>query len=294
MSHSRSPILTLENAIAGSAFRIAPERESELAEWRDLNGLAIVLADSPNLNISVCLSKREITINIASLEFLWASAHAHLMLYDEYCKAQRQGNQQFDTGGNPRTRNALNLLTWATNNLLTQGAEPWPSTLPYPVQFPTQRSDVHVTNELFLCETAWIIHHEIAHIRLDHQPVITIRSIDEEKEADISATKWILDKSLAPQESRKRTFGIAAAILALQGINNPTQFNVLQTHPNTFERIDYCLTEADVPEDDEVYAFSSVIMQIQLAYKGVDAKFESGSFKDMFSEYLIEFARAQS
>jgi hypothetical protein len=106
---------------------------------------------------------------------------------------------------------------------------------------------------LFLCALAWIVHHEIAHIRLNHQALVTTCSIAEERDADIEATKWILDKSTVPQESRKRTFGIAAAILALQGFHSPDQFVALKTHPSAFERIDYCLSEAGISEDDEVF-----------------------------------------
>ena len=59
-----------------------------------------------------------------------------------------------------------------------------------------------------------------------------------------------------------------------------------------FERIDYCLTEAGVPDDDEVYAFAACIMQIQLESRGISKVFDAGSFKELFSEYLIAFARA--
>ena len=76
MHHPRSPVLELENAVAGCAFRIAPERESELAELRDVNNLTLTLVDELGFNIRVRLAEREIMINVAALEFLWASAHA--------------------------------------------------------------------------------------------------------------------------------------------------------------------------------------------------------------------------
>lgn len=51
MTHLRSPILDLQNAIAGCAFRIAPERETELAELRDLMNLTLALVDEDGFSI---------------------------------------------------------------------------------------------------------------------------------------------------------------------------------------------------------------------------------------------------
>lgn len=290
MSHPRSPVLNLQNAIAGAAFRIAPEREGELANFRDSRGVSLALTDGPGFFFNTIPGSPDISTNIASLEFLWCSAHAHLILYDEYSKAQRRGQTQFDTGGNNRSRSALELLNWSVHNLFAKGTEQWPSQFSRPETFPQGRTDVHVANELFLCGVAWIVHHEIAHLRLQHV-IRTSRAHVEEKEADIAATRWILDRSMAQKESQKRALGIAAAILAIQGIQRQSSFNILDTHPRTFQRIDYCLAAAEVPDDDEVYAFAACIMQIQLESRGISIVPDAKSYKELFSEYLVAFAR---
>src|SRR5258708_10655236 len=120
MSHPRSPVLTLENAIAGAAFRIAPEKERELAVFRDLERVSLALKDGPGFMFNVNLKSHEIATNIATLEFLWSSAHAHLVLYDEYSKSQKNGHTQFDTGATPRSRAALALLNCSVGNLTEQ------------------------------------------------------------------------------------------------------------------------------------------------------------------------------
>lgn len=291
MNYVRSPILSLENAIASSAFRIAPELENELAEVRDQNNLSFSLVDEPGFSLRVLLMEGEVIINIAALEYLWASVHAHFVLFDEYRKAQEQGIHKFDTGGCDRRKNAVALLDWAVQNISTKGTAKWPQGLPCPEKHPEHESDVHVTNELFLCAIAWILHHEIAHVRLAHPPLSTCRSMSEEKEADIAATRWILSMSKVVSESTKRTFGIALAILAMLGLDEPVNKGPLPTHPDAFERIDYCLSEAGISEVDQVYAFASVIMQIQLAFRGIDKAYDGSSFKVIFSEYLIEFSR---
>lgn len=292
--HHRSPILELEDAIAECAFRIAPERGNELSELCDEKNLTIALVDESGFSFRVRLPENEVVLNVAALEFLWASTHAHLIHYNEYGIAQRTGSSTFDTGRTERSRNAMELLAWAGRNMLDKGTARWPAHLPRPEQFPAERSDGYGANELFLCALAWIIHHEIAHVRQNHPPLVTTCSIAEEKDADDKATQWIIDKSTMPRESRKRTFGIVAALLALQGLRKPNQFEPLKTHPSTFERIDHCLTKAGVAENDEVYAFCAVTMQIQLACRGIDKRFDGNTFRELYSEYLIEFARVNS
>lgn len=291
MTLARSPIIALQNSIAASAFRIAPEREAELDNIRDDFGLSFTLLDGPKFQFWVGTSSKEITTTIASLEFLWASTHAHIVLFDEYGKVQRAGEKQFNTGGNERRKHALDLLAWSVSNLSSSGTDEWPKDLPKPVQFPEYGSDIHVTNELFLCAVAWIVHHEIAHIRLGHTPVQTSRSQAEEFEADLEATKWILEHSSVDAESQKRTLGIATAILSLMGIETDCKFSVISSHPAAFERLYRCLDSASANENDKVFAFASVIMQIQLWYSGKSSALDGESLKDMFCLYLVECAR---
>lgn len=167
----------------------------------------------------------------------------------------------------------------------------WPGDYPKPTQFPLPNSDINVANEAFLCATAWIIHHEIAHIRLGHQPLLTIQSIQEEKAADICATRWILEKCVDQKELTKRVLGIVAAVLSIQAVEESDDFDIFETHPRAFERIDYYLNESEIEEDDLIYAFAAIIFQMQLTYHGISVAHEGDSFRDMLSEYLIEYAR---
>lgn len=291
MTYQRSPIVLLQDLIAGVPFRIAPEREGELKEFLDHKNVSLRIEDGPGFRFEVNLNDRTLTTNIASLEFLWASTHAHLILYDEYSKTQRSGDSCFDASSSTRARAGIDLLNWTIRNMADAGAANWPDGLPKPELDPPKGSDVHVTNELFLCSVAWIIHHELSHIRLGHNPILTIRSLTEEKEADLGATEWILNECADEQEYRKRTIGIAAAILSLQGIADNGSFDIRKSHPRAFERIDYCLTAAGIEDNEEVYAFAACIMQIQLSYHGVNIAHDGFSFRDVYSKYLVEFAR---
>jgi hypothetical protein len=294
MAHKRSPVELLMGAIAGAPFKIAPEREQELAELRDELGTGITIEDRPGFVFNVNLQTHEITTSVATLEYLWCSTYAHLILYKEYTAAQRRADAKFNMGGNVRSRSAIDLLNWSINNIFGQGNAAWPPKLPRPASSNNAALDIKLANEIFLSGVAWIIHHELAHLRLQHPPIRSSRSHVEEREADLAATKWILDQSKVPKESRKRMLGIAVAILALQGIEEDTPFRILDSHPHAFVRIDYCLAEADVPDDAEVYAFAACVMQMQLASKGIDLLPDGKNFREIFSECLIAFARPPS
>ena len=291
MTHPRSPVLDLELAIAGAPYRIAPEREVEMGEWIEANGLEMEVCDGGGFNFKVDLKSKLIRTNVATLEYLWASAYAYLTLYNEYGLAQQRGEGQFDTGWNKRCRDCLDLLRWSVGNLHGSGTEKWPEDLPRPTKNPEPQTDGNNANEMFLCAFAWIVHHELAHVRLGHQPVLKTDTIYEERDADVSATKFILEKCEEPEPRRKRSLGVAVALLAIQSIETKPGPGQLQTHPHAFERIDYCMTESGLSDDDEVFALCACVMQIQLASRGYAVAHDGDSFRSILDSYLLEFKR---
>jgi putative addiction module component (TIGR02574 family) len=108
-----------------------------------LHTLTLSLVDEPKFNVRVRLREREVVISVAALEYLWASAHAHLILYNEYCLAQRSGAITFDTGGTERSRKAMELLAWAGRNILGDGTDQW------------QASVLTVDEQIELAEAIW-------------------------------------------------------------------------------------------------------------------------------------------
>lgn len=291
MRAMRSPINELRAAIAGAPFKIAPERKRELWSRVESEGVSLELFDRKGWTFHVYTQRKEIQASFATLEYLWATSHTHLVLYDEYAKAQLRGDKQFDTGGNHRSRNALELSRWAMDNLFDTGMQPWPESYIRPQSEPEHGSDIHTANELFLCAFAWMVHHELAHVFLGHPAAITSRSLQEEKEADVEATRWILSECSDPKQAQKRTYGMVAAILALNSISIAPGSGILHTHPPTFERLDYCLSESGVAPDNEAYAFAACIMQIQLAARGISIAHNGKNFCEIYSEYLYEFAK---
>ena len=200
----KSPIFSLEYYIKDSIYKIAPENKIELDSWCKENDFKIELVEKNGFNFKVSIKNKKVKLPIAALEYLWAATHTYIVLYDEYTTAQKNGAALYDTGGNQRRKNSIDLIKWAHSNMFLAVQNDWPNQLPCPISMPIEGSDVHVTNELFLCAIAWILHHEIAHIKLGHPDIETIISLKEEREADEAATTWILHKSNNDKEYKKK------------------------------------------------------------------------------------------
>lgn len=289
----RSPILVLKDEISRCAFQIAPERADVLAQMEDLDKFSLAFTDDKNFSIRVNTQTHEAKLPIAALEFLWCCANVFYVFYQEYVKAQRSGASTLDLARDPRMVLAIDGLNWSLDNLTSSGVELWPENVPMPAANPAYASDVHVANELFLCAIAWIIHHEIAHVRLKHGAAYSTDVIQQEKEADLWATDWILSLADPPLEFKKRTLGIAAAILALQFADNrpngPDAYP--RTHPRSVERLDYCFDRMGVSNDDLVYAFATALLQLYLAARGVSATLSGTSIRDIQSGFMVALAR---
>jgi len=288
---SRSPVLQMWMSIAGAPFRIAPERESELADWDNESGFEMVLVDEPLFGIRVNTTTAVCTVPIASLEHLWVCAYAFVVFYDEYNKAQARQETTFDISALQVTREAWELLGWSQKNLRDKGTARWPEHLPRPLIDGDPKSVLKVADELFLCAIAWIFHHEIAHVRNRDQHFDDAHAIEQERRADREATEWILSKSAVAKESRKRLMGIATAILAFQTLETPGSKTGFRTHPEAFQRLYDNLGAFEIGFDEDVYAFAAVLLQIQAAQHGIVADLDAPSFRDLFESLLVKVAQ---
>lgn len=295
-----SPILNLfENLIYAAPFRIAPEKEAGLIELLKKHKIQIqfVKQTSPFFHVSVGVDN-VIKLRIATLEFLWASTHAQYILYTEYTAAQRLGQQDLRLSCSSRCINAFRLLIWAFDNMRLVRNSSWPIELPIPSLTLDPESDVHVTNELFLCALSWIIHHEIQHVILGHnvgyEYVSNYESIGMEMNADAEAVRWIISGAEKEKELVKRLLGVVTAIIAIQTTEVSATPPRLLTHPKTFERLYHCLEISEVDNNSMLYSFASAQLQLHLGMKRicVPPKIVAGDdFKGIFSELLVRIAQ---
>lgn len=295
----RSPICLLEAQIAGSPFNVAPEKAILCAQRRDDHKIVFVMVDEPKFGIRVRLDADsqtpEIVLPIASLEYLWAFSHYCWVLTQEYAAAQRAGANQFDCVGNQRLRESTLILQWAKANLVSTGTDPWPESGPRPKQDSHSCDDSRVATELFLCAIAWILHHEIAHIVLQHPLLSTAFSEQEEREADRYATEWLLDGlSQSDPKLKKRALGLTVAVLCLQSLEVGTASCLRNTHPAAHDRIFKNTVTYQVGSDQVVEAMCTVVLQYLFHETGIAANVDGETFSDILGDLLYDISRAKS
>ncbi len=289
----RSPVLLLQDSLARSVYTIAPERKAAMLGVVKTHNIELVISDDRGFSIRADPSTGDITVPIAAMEYVWACSHAFMVFYDEYGAAQRRADHQFDLMQAPRARDAADLFNWAINNMENSGVGRWPTGLPKPEDSPPPKSDVQVANEAYLCAMSWILHHEVAHIRLQHPPKVLSNALQEEKAADREATAWILDAERDVLRRRKRILGIVVATLAIQAHESIAgAAKNARSHPEPHQRLADCLYQYPMDENDEVLAVAAANLQILLAQKGlVMAQLDQDSFDALVSEFLVAFSR---
>ena len=290
----RSPITLLQTAIAGSAFRVAPERADELKELDDLHNFALVLTDEKGFAFRINTQTHEVMLPIAALEYIWCCAYLLHVLYEAYVAAQGAEAPQLNLASMAKCSRAIDLVNWSMNNMILSGLDRWPADIPAPVSDPEPRTDIHIANELFLLAVGWLLHHEISHVVLGHQPVHKVFSRQKEKEADLRATEWVVTLVPTDEERQKRSLGIAAALLSMQFLDRPDEIvdGYVRSHPISVERLDYCLTRANALDDGAVCAFATVALQFHLGQFGITAPLDGTSIRDVLSGFMVAFARS--
>lgn len=277
----QSPVAALLNAIAGSPFRVAPETAADLHALVISTSLALEFCDDKRLFAEFVVSRKLIRIGLPFLEVLWAAAHAYVLIFHECQQASIRGETTFAVGERTRTAMAYKLyrdllLSHAAGNSIK-----WPSRQVRPVCFPQQGTDIHVANEVFLVAISWIIHHEIAHARLEHQEV-TVSSVQEENEADHAATRWVCYGKQETEPLRKCAIGIVTAVLLLIAYDFEVRRNCSSDHPPSFERLVLNLDATGLGENDMIYAFAFKLVEIHLVQFGAAYEIDrQGSFRDM-------------
>lgn len=292
----RSPICHLSSAINSSPFNIASEKKYDLNKLIDDNNIIISFVNEPNFNIRVTKIEgdvhHKIVLPVACLEYLWAFSHFFWVFTQEYSKAQENNDENFDLAGNDRLRCSNELLAWAKINLQTTGLETWPEKEPKPEAHSQGSEDSKVATEIFLCAIAWIIHHEIAHVVLQHPLVTTAFSIQEERQADLHATDWILGGiPHSTPELKKRTLGIVAAVLCIQSLEVNTKNSSQNTHPNAYERIHYNTERYPVGNDQLIEALCTVTLQYIFNEKNINVNVDGESFSSILGDLLYDISR---
>lgn len=181
---------------------------------------------------------------------------------------------------------ANRLLNWAvgvdvTRWLKQQGIDLEPtnvlraeeSDLPNDVLQSLSKSQRILGEGLFRYACAWILLHELGHLKYGHSYTEGYPSFEQEKEADRFAAEWMSEAALASSgdvhaDRLIALFGIAVALLWLAVFNVYFGQRESKTHPQGYDRLSQVLDQViDWSNDDEhqmVWYFVSIMLFIHM------------------------------
>jgi len=268
------------SAIAASPFRVAPEAGRQLASEITARKITLEFVDKVEVHAEYIPSRSIVRLGTPFLEVLWSAAHAFIVIFDEYEKANKRGEQYFHVDGTERTARAYMLYRELLQAHISKTTINWPQPAIKPVRFPVPETDGYCANEIFLTAISWVMHHEIAHARLDHEE-LTVNSIQQEIDADRAATEWLCIGVPEPGPQFKRALGVSCAILHLLAYDLERRRAMSTTHPPTFERLIENINRMGFPETHKIYAFAFALLEILLAQCKVQIKIDrTASFHD--------------
>jgi hypothetical protein len=278
-----SPIEPLMNAIAASPFRVAPEAAPALSQEVHVLKITLEFVNDPRKYAEYTPGTAVVRLGTQYLEVLWSAAHAFVVVFDEYEKANRRGDEYFQVGAVERTRAAYSLYRQLLQAHVQGQPLDWLDCPFRPVRFPEPDTDAHVANELFLTAISWVVHHEIAHARLSHGE-LTVSSVLQESDADRAATNWLCRGAPEPGPLFKRGMGVACALLHLLAYDLEHGRITFTSHPPTYERLALNLQRMGFEDSHKVYAFAFVLLEILLAHHGVEVETDRQSpFHEMLA-----------
>ena len=276
-----SPITRLFPLIAAAPFRVAPENAAHLTNEIDERGVTLEFVDDATVFAEYSVKKRLVRLGVPFLEALWAAAHLYIVAFREYQSIQRNGERFFELGKIKRVADAYVLYRHFLEASAARTAVQWPESASRPIRYPFEHSDGYLSNETFLVAVAWIMLHEIAHARLDHEEASAISKL-QENDADRSATEWVSAGERDPLPLYKRAMGMVSAIVFLLALDLRIGKLTSNTHPPSFERLMKNLETIKLGDNDFIFAFAFVLVDIHIAAEKVSGEIDrDGSFRDM-------------
>lgn len=306
-----SPIAHLVTNLLNSVERVAPEKASELEQLiTDSNITFEIDTDSVQKVFFASPTTSTITFGLRSLELLWARAFAYCSLYDFLSSKLLAGEDITDVDlADPVIKPAMDLLSWAVSTELQvrDGVIDdfdWPDGLPTPSREADRTTFENAADELLLVAVAAILHHEIGHITLGHDPAtLDVNANGEltpssretllrwEKEADAWAANWLLD-GLDNNDDRflKRVLGLSLVFTWMATRNVHTGHWLASTHPPAWDRI-YHNIKQHIPDTPchSIWTFVGYIMQLHLMSAGIQPQIDEAGTPEDWVNMLLDY-----
>lgn len=289
-----NPIRFLDASLRQSISTIAIERANEVEELCNKNDVLVSFTEEKKFCIEVFLGEKEIAIPTITLDHIWCACYFFYVLYQEYSNFDWNVSNEFNIYENLNINSAISLYEWSIQQIDQRKKLNWPNAEIRPDNSKDDFDDINVANELYLCAVAWMLHHEIAHIKHGHKSEALNNqfSREEEREADKTATYHILNGVVDERVLLKRGLGIVIANLVLISHDIKARDFKQTTHPKSFERINDAITPYFRNPNHLVYAFSTVIFHYHMLKNQIDIeKDENQTWQENFESCLVTFSR---
>lgn len=279
-----SPIKWVMAHIHEALVNIAPEKKVEFDNV--YNDFVIEYIDSSKYQIDVEVQNKKINLSYGAVEIFWATSYGYLKFYKVLFEDhQVKGGEKIVFDDCPELKEPISLLRWIyerwTNKIDTQ----WPSDLPKPIENPETDTMEYAAQELCLAATAFALHHELGHLRLDHS---ILQNIYEEKEADLSAVDWLSDKLFQDSDpcKIKRALAIFLVFETLTAKSIYTNHYSSASHPDShirlFESLDAYI------DDPNHFVWQLVCATLSLHFANNKIPIPPKEF-DSFHECVMEY-----
>lgn len=286
------PVVFDANAFFVNSLRQAtPQREAELLKLIQQWNIRFTLDEkSLTPDFWADVGTGEINVPRRSLFRIKGSAYAYYSAFSAMVALHSGTN---DAELRSRLDHASALLTWAVRTDIATALD---DGSPYsfgniPPEFDElcrnclKPEQFEIAEEVFRMAVVWILHHEIAHIRLQHTSPAGPDSIREEFEADKAAIAWLVDDShLNASERLLHRLAVAVGFGWLSAFNVYLPEDTGMTHPPECERFisgTEVLAARGGDEAEWSWAICQAVLLLHARNAGLDVKPEhmKGSFE---------------
>lgn len=283
----QSPIRHVMSHIPEALKNIAPENKERFE--KEYSDFTLEYLDEDKWTASVAVRNKHIKLSKKVVEIIWGISYGYIVFYTKAIQTRKvTARTVVNLRDIPEVKEAMDILQNSYNALLSDEAMEWPDSLPKPVDNPNQGTMENVAQEMCLCGVAYLLHHELAHIRFAHSDFEINKS--QEAEADAEATDWLLNHNLGEWSDMfvKRSLAIAIILEVFTAKDIYTLKFYNPSHPFSYERLFDNVDKYIRDPNHIVWAFICATLTLHLDNKEIrkpDKKYDN--FKDCVTDYMI-------
>jgi hypothetical protein len=266
-------------AMKAILLQATPEKRDELEQH--LQGVSFVEdKGTERISFGTIAAWKLVRVPKRCQSRLWAQCYAYFCNFAAFVA-------NWD-GLSPQTRYDLSesdlkkageMLEWATNvdvSVRVQRragrpieVEAVPNDMPVPISGQAPEFVQHHAEQVFLHAFAFILHHELSHIRLGHAGTKGEVPIEEEFDADRAAIEFMVSTpNLSEHDYLLRHLGIAIALLWFTTIDFFERYEK-RAHPPSWERLYRALEPSLEDECNAIWGFVALALRLHFRRVGI-------------------------